>query len=142
MKTWNLRSAVPAALAASMLMLVACGDDDPSTAAAGEQAVTAETAIAEVDETRKGLAGALATYESGDEASAGDEASEVYLQHFELVEGPLEEVDAELTEELEDQIREELIGAMKAGDPVSDVSKLVDQIDSDLADATDKLQAG
>ena len=141
MKSRNLRLAVPAALVAAMLALAACGDDDTSTSAA-EQTVTAETAIAEVGETQKGLAGALATYESGDQAAAADEASEVYLQHFELVEGPLEEVDPELTEELEDEIREELIGAMEAGEPVADVSKLVDQIDAGLGDATTKLQDG
>ena len=72
---------------------------------------------------------------------AADQVSETYLQHFELVEGPLEEVNEELTEELEDQIREELVSAMEAGDPVPEVTKLVEEIESGLVEAEKQLQA-
>lgn len=133
------RPALAATVVSGVLAMAGCGDDgDTSTGA--EQSVTPETAIAEVEETQSGLTDALATYSSGDDAAAADQATETYLQHFELVEGPLEEVDPELTEELEEMIREELVGAMEAGDPVPEVTALVDEIDAGLDDAAKQLQ--
>jgi hypothetical protein len=57
----------------------------------------------------------LASYKSGNPAAAEEQVSEAYLSHFEHVEGPLEKVDAELVEELEDGIREGLRASVKSG---------------------------
>ena len=54
----------------------------------------------------RGADRALATYKSGDTKAAEDQVAEAYLQHFEDVEGPLEDKDAELKEKLEDAISE------------------------------------
>jgi hypothetical protein len=129
---------VPLAAAAA-LALSACGDDDTSSETEAEQAKPA-SALLEAGKTRASLALALATYKAGDKAKAADQASEAYLQHFELVEGPLEAKDEELTEELEDAIREELVGKMKARAPVKEVEALAKEIDRDLATAEAKLK--
>jgi CO dehydrogenase/acetyl-CoA synthase beta subunit len=77
-------------------------------------------------------------------AGKADEAeqlvSEGYLQHFEKVEGPLEKVDHELNEKLEDTIREELRDKIKSGASASEVEQMVTAIKADLATAEQKLQ--
>ena len=137
----KVRNAVLAALAVPTVALAvtACGNDSNSPEESN-QAKSPKTVIAEVGATKKGLRQALDAYSGGNQAAAVDQAMETYLQHFELVEGPLEEVDPGLTEELEDAIREGLVDAMKAGDSVSDVTTLVDEINADLADASRALQ--
>lgn len=141
MKVRNAKLGAPITLIAATLALAACGDDSGGSPEA-EPAASPEVAITEVEATQEGLQEALDTYSGGDQAAAADQASETYLQHFEVVEGPLEDVDAELTEELEEAIREDLVGAMESGDPVPDVRKLVEEIDADLAEATEALQGG
>jgi hypothetical protein len=140
MSLLRLSSSLPLALAAGTLAFAGCGDDSETTPERAEQAATPETALAEVTMTQRGVDEALAAYAGGDEAAAADQVRETYLQHFELVEGPLEEVDPELTEELEDAIREELVDSMEAGDPVGQVTNLVDDITAYLRDATKALQ--
>lgn len=120
--------------------LIACGDDSESEDAETEATATPEQAIEEIAAVRSGLDDALATYEDGDSAAAADTVNETYLQHFELVEGPLEEVDAELNEELEESIREELVAEIEAEAPAKDVEALVDEIDSGLDDAETALE--
>jgi hypothetical protein len=130
-------------LAAALLPLAACGDDDDNgttTTEAEAEASTPQAAIAEAVETQNGLKQAEATYVSGDQAAAADQVSETYLQHFELVEPALEEVNPELNEELEHQIREELVASMEAGDPVAKVKAQINEIDAGLAEATKQLQ--
>lgn len=137
----RLKLALPVMLIAVALGLIACGGDDGGDSTSEAPAVaTPEEAITEVSSTQDGLATALDTYKSGDATAAADQASETYLEHFEIVEGPLEEVDSELTEELEEQIREDLVASIEAGDPVADVSKLVDEIDTGLDQATSVLE--
>lgn len=134
------RSLLLAALAAALVGVSGCGGDDESTEAE-EHASTPEQAIAEIGQTQRGVAQGVASYASGDAAAAAEQVTETYLQHFELVEGPLAEVDPELTEELEEQIREQLVGAIEAGDPVGKVKALGAEIDFGLVEARGKLQA-
>jgi hypothetical protein len=129
--------AAPAAVIAATA-LVACGDDD-SESEPVEPAVTPEQAIEEIGAVRTGLGGALVSYEDGDAATAADAVNETYLQHFELVEGPLEEADEELNEELEEQIREELVAEIEAEAPAKRVAGLVDEIGRGLDEAETAL---
>ena len=90
---------------------------------------------------RGGLAGSLAggAVEEGAEVLEAAAAA-ADLEHFELVEGPLEEADEELNEELEVQIREELRAEIEAGAPAGEVEKLVDQINRGLDEAETALE--
>jgi hypothetical protein len=129
-----------AAVALTLAALAAgCGGDDDAEQA--ERSSTPEQAVAQIAEVRTGLADALATYKAGDESAADEQVGDTYLQHFELVEGPLEEVDHELTEELEDAIREELRDKMKAGAPAVEVQRLVEEIEAKLDDAESALNS-
>ena len=126
-----------AAIAALGLIAAGCGDDDSDDAAeqAEETALTPEQAIEEIALVRQGIDEGLTAYEEGDAAAAEEAVTDAYLEHFELVEPPLEEADEELNEELEVLIRETLAGAIAAGDPVKDVEKLVDEANSGLDEA-------
>src|ERR687885_266360 len=99
-----LRPAVAALALVSSLALAACGSDKEK---AEEQATPAQ-ARTEIGEVRAALDTAVASLKEGDAKAAENAVSEGYLEHFEKVEGPLEKVDAELNEKLEDGIREEL----------------------------------
>jgi hypothetical protein len=126
-----------AAVAAGMLA-VGCGNSEESSSEASkEETATPQQAIQEIAAVRKGLDEAIATYKSGDKASADQQVGDAYLQHFEHVEGPLEKVDKELNEELEDGIREELRGLIKDGAPQAQVAKLHQEIAAEL----DKAEA-
>ena len=122
------------------LALAACGDDSDSTSTEAEGAATAEVAIEEAEATRGGLEEAAAAYEKGDEAEAEQLAGDAYLEHFEIVEGPLEEVDPELNESLEELIREELRTAITDGAPAGDVSALVEEASTGLDVAVTALE--
>lgn len=124
---------------ASALALAACGDDESSSEEAEETAATPQEAITEIAQVQTGLADAMKSYESGDADAAAETVNETYLQHFELVEGPLEEVDEELNEELEEQIREELVSEIESGASDADVAKLVAEIEKGLGEAEAKL---
>lgn len=126
-------------LSVAALGLIACGDDD-STTTSGQEAVSADQAVVEIGEVRSGLSASLAAYESGDADQAEELASTAYLEHFELVEGPLGEADPELTETLEELIREELRDAIKAGEPEPGVAALIEQAQGDLNQAEQALQ--
>lgn len=117
------------------LALAGCGDEDKA-----EEAVSPERAIAEIAEVRSGLDAALATYAAGDAAKADEQVGDVYLQHFELVEGPLDKADHELNEKLEDAIREELRGKIKANAPAEEVEALAAEIEADLTKAEAALR--
>jgi hypothetical protein len=115
------------------------GSDDTAKEKAERQA-TPVRAIAEIAIVRSALDTALATYRSGARAKADEQVGDAYLQHFELVEGPLERVDHELSEELEDGIRETLRDRIKAGAPAGDIAQLVKRIDGQLDEAKAALQ--
>jgi hypothetical protein len=66
--------------------------------------------------------------------------SEGYLEHFEDVEGPLDKVDHELNEKLEDGIKGDLRDRIRSGAPVAEVERLIARLDADLATAERKLK--
>ena len=124
-------------IAASAIIAAGCGGDGESDA---EGRATPEQAIAEIGEVRKSLEAALRAYEAGDAAEADQQVGDAYLEHFELVEGPLDEVDHALTEELEDGIREELRGKIRDKAPEAEVKALHDEIEASLAKAEAALR--
>lgn len=135
------RNSLAVALSGAALALAACRDDEASTEAE-EAAVSPKTAVAEIDAVRGGLDEAVAAYRRGDAEEAEQLAGDAYLEHFELVEGPLEERDEELNEELEELIREELRAAIVEGAPPAEVSSLVREAHAGLDEATAALQGG
>ena len=142
-------SALAVALVAS-LALAACGSDDntstSSSSSSGqspesaEESATPAQARAEIGEVRAALDSAVASLREGDAKAAEEAVSEGYLQHFEKVEGPLEKVDAELNESLEDGIREELRDTIRNGGSVDQVTKMITEIKADLDTAEQKLR--
>jgi DNA anti-recombination protein RmuC len=135
----TLRTAAASIALVSALALAACGSDRESDEAAEQQATPAE-ARAEIGETRRALDSAVASLRDGDAKAADNAVSEGYLQHFEKVEGPLGKVDQELTEKLEDSIREELRDKIQSGGSVAEVTRMVSDIKGDLATAEQKLR--
>jgi type II secretory pathway component PulJ len=135
---------VLAALAlASSLALAACGSEDQQStqAAAGqEQEATPAQARTEIAAVRTALENAVAAMGDGDAAKAEQLVSEGYLQHFEKVEGPLGKVDHDLTEKLEESIREQLRDKIKGGGSTAEIKTMVTAIKADLATAEQKLQ--
>ena len=124
----------------SSLVLAACGSDDSSSSTTSEpekENTSAATALREVGETRDALKSALATYKDGDAASAQEQVAEAYVSHFEEVEGPLEDKNEELNEDLEHAISDDLRQSMKAGKPVAAVERQINEILADL----DKAEA-
>jgi hypothetical protein len=140
----------------SSLALAACGSEDEtarSSTQTAEGAATAEDsakpaeatatpaeARAEIGQVRTALDSALASLEEGDAKAAENAVSEGYLQHFEKVEGPLEEVDPELKEELEKTIREDLRDKIRNGGSVAEVTTMISGIKADLDTAEQKLR--
>jgi hypothetical protein len=135
----KLRSAFVSLAIVSALALAACGGESESEEAA-EQSATPAQARAEIGEVRKALDTAVGQLREGDAEAADNTVSEGYLEHFEKVEGPLEKVDGELNEKLEDSIREELREKIQDGGSVAEVTQMVAAIKTDLATAEQKLQ--
>jgi hypothetical protein len=134
------RGRLAAAAVVAGLTLAACGGDDGGETTAEETTVTPAVALTEIDQVEQGLADAEAAYRKGDADRAEELAGTAYLEHFELVEGPLEEADEELNEHLEELIREELRTAITDGAPVSQVEALVDEANAGLDDARKALK--
>jgi hypothetical protein len=128
-----MRLAASLALIAGSLALTACGDSNDSK----HETASPAAARKEVGATRDALNAALATYKSGDKAGAADQVAEAYVSHFEEVEGPLEDRNDELSEDLEHAISDELRASMKAGKPAAAVEAQVKAIVADL----DKAEA-
>jgi hypothetical protein len=116
-----------------------CGSSDDKASEEAEHGTTPQQAVAEIAKVRSGLAEALATYRAGDARAADEQVGDTYLQHFELVEGPLEDVDHELNEQLEDTIREQLREQIRADAGAAQVAALVQQIDVKLDEAEQAL---
>jgi hypothetical protein len=123
----------------SALGLAACGGESESEEAA-EQDSTPAQARAEIGEVRTALDKAVAELNEGDAKAADNTVSEGYLEHFEKVEGPLGKVDDELSEKIEDSIREELREKIQDGGSAAEVTRMVAAIKADLATAEQKLQ--
>jgi len=128
-----------AALALAGLALGCGSSGDGDKAEEAEHATTPQQAIAQIAQVRSGLAQALATYKAGDASAADEQVGDTYLQHFELVEGPLDDADHELNEQLEDTIREELRERIRSGASATAVAALVREIDGKLDDAEQAL---
>jgi hypothetical protein len=134
-------AAIAVPLAAAALLAAGCGDDDSSATAEEEHAAaTPQKAIAEIAKVRVGLAAGLAAYEQGNAEKADELVGDAYLEHFELVEPPLEQRDEELNEELEELIREEIRQEIKAGAKQSEVAKLVKEANRELDEAEKALK--
>ena len=83
---------------------------------------------------------ALAKYADGDAKAAEELVGDAYLEHFEEVEHPLEEVDEELMEDLEHTISTEIRTKMKDGAPAAEVEQLIAATKADLDRAKATLQ--
>jgi type IV pilus biogenesis protein CpaD/CtpE len=136
----KIRYVLLALASSAALALVACGEDKSSGAAAEKQASPTQ-AIAEIGNVEGALDTALAQVKSGDRAAAEETVSQAYVDHFEKVEGPLEKVDPEVKEKLEEAISSTLRDKIKSGAPAAEVQALVTQIKADLATAKAKLGA-
>lgn len=134
----RLRTLLPAFALSASLSLAACGSDE-STGAAAEGS-TPEQAITEIGAVRAALDDAVAAVRGGDAAQADEILSEGYVEHFEKVEGPLEDVDAELNEELEETLAKDIRAKVKAGASADEVQALVDEAKADLDTAESKLK--
>jgi DNA repair exonuclease SbcCD ATPase subunit len=141
-----MRTFVLALLALSLVSFgAACGSDDESSAAAttaesSEEDTTPAAAAAEIDTIKSMLDDALAKYKAGDTDAAEETVGDAYLEHFEKVEHPLEEVDEELMEDLEHTISTDIRTKMKNGAPASEIEHLIEQTKTDLDEAKSKLQ--
>jgi flagellar biosynthesis/type III secretory pathway protein FliH len=142
----SLRMFAVALALVTSLALAACGSDEDTSsssvpsAESAEESATPAQARAEIGEVRAALDSALASLREGDAKAAENAVSEGYLQHFEKVEGPLEKVDRELNEGLEDGIREELRDTIRNGGSVEQVTKMISEIKADLDTAEQKLR--
>ena len=136
----KVRIGAPLAALALATFALGCGSSgDDKAAEEAEHGTTPRQAVAQIAQVRSGLAHALATYRAGDARAAGEQVGDTYLQHFELVEGPLEEADHELKEQLEDSIREELRAQIRADAGEAKVAALVQRIDAKLDQAEQTL---
>jgi hypothetical protein len=132
-----MRRFVLALLALSLVSFgAACGSDDESS----EEDITPAAAAAEIDRIKSLLDDALAKYVGGDAEAAEEIVGDAYLEHFEKVEHPLEEVDEELMEDLEGTISTEIRTKMKDGAPAAEVEGLIERTKADLDRAKTALQ--
>src|SRR5215208_3171073 len=90
------------------LALVACGDPPAKDVPAKGNAATPEQALQEIDVVRKDLARVTNAVQTGNRKQANEILSDTYVGHFEKVEPPLDKIDHELNEELEEGLREKL----------------------------------
>jgi DNA repair exonuclease SbcCD ATPase subunit len=132
-----MRTFVLALLALSLVSFgAACGSDEESS----EEDTTAAAAAAEIDTIKSMLDDAVAKYKAGDVEAAEETVGDAYLEHFEEVEHPLEEVDEELMEDLEHTISTDIRTKMKDGAPASQIEQLIEQTKTGLDEAKSKLQ--
>ena len=131
---------VLAVAACSAFALPACGSESEKSGESSEHSVSNAEAVKEIAAVRAGLDTAVKQLKGGDAKAAENTVAETYLQHFELVEGPLEKVDEELNEELEEAINQELRDKIKSGAKPAVVVKLVDEVKADLDTAESKLK--
>jgi hypothetical protein len=131
-----------AAPVTALALLAGCGDSDSSTTEAehAEEAAAPHKAIAEIAMVRAGLGAGLLAYAQGKAEKADRLIGDAYLEHFELVEHPLEERDEELNEELELLISTEIRQEIKKGASVVRVKALVSEANSELAKAEKALE--
>jgi hypothetical protein len=127
---------------AALALLAGCGDGDSTTAEheEAEAAATPQKAIAEIAEVRAGLAAGFTAYLEGDVEKAEELVGDAYIEHFELVEHPLEARDEELNEELELLISTEIRSEIKKDAGVAKVKALFAEADRELTEAEKALE--
>ena len=139
------------ALAGGFLVVAGCGSDSDSTSAGDttvsttteeseeEEAATPAEALAEIATIRTLLDEAVAQYASGDQSGAADAVGDIYLEHYEDVEGPLGDVNHDLMEEIEEKLSTDLRTSMEDGAEQSEIEALVSDIKSELDQAKEEL---
>ena len=123
-------------------MIAGCGDSGSPTTE-NEEAEAPSTpleAISEIGQVRVGLAAGLAAYRQGNAEKADRLVGDAYLEHFELVEHPLEERDEELNGELELLISTEIRNEIKDGAKATQVKALVAEANRELDRAEEALK--
>jgi hypothetical protein len=136
----TLRRLIPLLALAGSVLLAACGGSDSSSEAATEASTTPAQARVEIGKVRSAIDDALASLKQGHRAAAGEAIAEGYVEHFETVEDPLEKVDPELKEKLEDSISTDLRDKIKSGASRADVEQLATSIRANLDTAERKLK--
>ncbi len=139
-----LRALALLALICGVLAVAGCGGDSESSSAETtveetEEESTPEQALAEIATIRSLLDDAVAQYQSGDHEGAADAVGDIYLEHYEQVEGPLGDVNHDLMEEIEEKLSTELRTSMEDGADQSEIDALVAEITSGLDQAEQEL---
>ncbi len=75
---------------------------------------------------------------AGNYTGASELVDIAYIDNYEYIEGPLEELDSELMEETEVMIREDLANAIEDKKPLDEITTLHNSINSNL-DKAEKL---
>jgi hypothetical protein len=139
------------ALAGGLLVVAGCGSDSDSTSAGDttvsttseeseeEEEATPAQALAEIATIRTLLDEAVAQYASGDHSGGADAVGDIYLEHYEHVEGPLGDVNHDLMEEIEEKLSTDLRTSMEDGAEQSEIEALVSDIKSGLDQAEEEL---
>jgi hypothetical protein len=139
------------ALAGGLLVVAGCGSDSDSPSAGDttvsttseeseeEEEATPAQALAEIATIRTLLDEAVAQYASGDHSGAADAVGDIYLEHYEHVEGPLGDVNHDLMEEIEEKLSTDLRTSMEDGAEQSEIEALVSDIKSGLDQAEEEL---
>ena len=133
------------ALICGVLAVAACGSDSDSSSAGDttveetEEESTPEQAVAEIATIRSLLDDAVAQYQSGDHEGAANAVGDIYLEHYETVEGPLGDVNHDLMEEIEEKLSTDLMTSMEDGADQSEIDALVAEIRSGLDQAEQEL---
>ena len=140
------------ALVGGLLVVAGCGSDSES-ASAGDTTVSTTTeesgeeeeestpaqALAEIVTIRALLDDAVTQYASGDHSGAADAVGDIYLEHYEHVEGPLGDVNHDLMEEIEEKLSTDLRASMDDGAGQSEIDAIVSDIKSGLDQAEEEL---
>ncbi len=129
-----LRALLLLALVGGVLTVAGCGGSSSD-----EESSTPVEALAEIATIRTLLDQAVTQYESGDQEGAADAVGDIYLEHYEHVEGPLGDANHDLMEEIEKQLSTELRTAMQNGATASEVESLVAEINTELDRAQEAL---
>jgi flagellar motility protein MotE (MotC chaperone) len=135
----TVRSLLTLLAVASTLTVAACGSDEESGAAAEENS-TPQQAVSEIGTVTTTLDKALSQVKSGDRDAAEETLAESYTEHFEKVEGPLEKVDGDLKEEIEETLSTKIRGKVHDGASQGDIAAMIADVKQDLATAKTKLE--
>lgn len=130
------------ALTGGLLVVTGCGSDSESSSSGDESAEESSTpaqALVEIVTIRALLDDAVAKYAAGDHSGAADDVGDIYLEHYEHVEGPLGDVNHDLMEEIEENLSTDLRTKMDDGAEQSEIDALVSDIKSGLDQAEQEL---